>query len=244
MSWVGAAIAGGTVIGSLISADASGNAADAQVSAANQADATQRYMFDQSTKLSQPWRDAGEETLGTMRTGLQPGGQFSRMFTMDDFQADPGYGFRLGEGQKALERSAAARGGLLSGRTGKALIRYGQDAASTEYGNAYNRFNADRDRLYNRLAAVSGLGQTASRDVSQNAMTLGTNIGNNTMAAGNARASGYVGGANAITGGIGSGLSAYQSQQMINNFRPRYTMGDYPQVQPSVPGQFNLDTYG
>jgi hypothetical protein len=76
-------------------------------------------------------------------------------------------------------------------------------------------------------------------------MTLGTNLANTTMAAGNARASGYVGGANAITGAMGSGLSAWQSQQFINGLNTRrYTMDNYPQVQPSVPGQFNLDTYG
>lgn len=230
MSWVGAAIAGGTIVGSLISADASGNAADAQVASANQADATQRYMFDQSAKLNEPWRNAGVDALDKIRSVLGIGG---RKYTMDDLQQDPGYQFRFNEGQKALERSAAARGGLLSGRTGKELTRYGQEYAANEYGN-----------IYNRLASVAGLGQASARDMGSAAMNAGTNSANIAMNAGNARASGYIGQANAITGGVGSGLSAWQSQQMINNFRPRYTMGDYPQVQPSVPGQFNLDTYG
>jgi hypothetical protein len=60
-------------------------------------------------------------------------------FRAEDLQTDPGYGFRLSEGLKALERSAAARGGLLSGGTGKALTRYGQEMGSQEFGNAFNR---------------------------------------------------------------------------------------------------------
>ena len=81
--------------------------------------------------------------------GLSPGELATEQF---NFQADPGYGFRLSEGMKALERSAAARGGLMSGGTGKALQRYGQDLASQEYGNAFQRFQQAR-------AARAGLGQ-------------------------------------------------------------------------------------
>jgi hypothetical protein len=81
--------------------------------------------------------------------GLSPGELGTEQF---NFEADPGYGFRLSEGLKALERSAAARGGLMSGGAGKALQRYGQDLASQEYGNAFQRFQQDR-------AARAGLGQ-------------------------------------------------------------------------------------
>jgi hypothetical protein len=81
--------------------------------------------------------------------GLSPGELGTEQF---NFQADPGYGFRMSEGLKALERSAAARGGLMAGGTGKALQRYGQDMASQEYGNAFQRFQQDR-------AARAGLGQ-------------------------------------------------------------------------------------
>ncbi len=81
--------------------------------------------------------------------GLTPGELASQQF---NFQADPGYAFRLAEGIKALEQSAAARGNLLSGTTGKALQRYGQGLASQEYSNAFNRFQTER-------AARAGLGQ-------------------------------------------------------------------------------------
>jgi hypothetical protein len=66
------------------------------------------------------------------------------------WQTDPGYLFRLGEGQKVLENSAAARGGLLSGQTGKALQQYGQNFASNEFGNIYDRYRGLIDAGYGR----------------------------------------------------------------------------------------------
>lgn len=74
-----------------------------------------------------------------------PGGQAGRY----NFMTDPGYGFRFDEGQRAIERSAAARGMGLSGGILRELARYGQGLGSAEYGN-----------VYNRLSAIAGLGQT------------------------------------------------------------------------------------
>lgn len=128
-------------------------------------------------------------------------------------QNDPGFQFRLQQGQQALERSAAARGGLLSGGTGKALTRYGQEYASNEYQNVYNRaleeyqqryniFQQNQANQFNRLAAMSGMGQTAAGQLGaagQNAsnttanILLGTARGMSDAAnlAGAARATGY-----------------------------------------------------
>jgi hypothetical protein len=70
------------------------------------------------------------------------------------WQTDPGYLFRLSEGQKVLENSAAARGGLLSGQTGKALQQYGQNFASNEFGSIYDRYNTLWDDYANRKASA------------------------------------------------------------------------------------------
>ena len=59
--------------------------------------------------------------------------------TAADMGQDPGYQFRLSEGQKALERSGAARGVTNTGGTLKGILDYGQQAASQEYGNVYSR---------------------------------------------------------------------------------------------------------
>lgn len=206
-----------TVGSALISANASGKAADAQADAARDSSATQLAMFDRNREDMAPWRAAGETALGQLGTGTAAGGEFNSRFSMGDFQQDPGYQFRLAEGQRALERSAAARGGALGGGSLRALTRYGQDYASGEYQNAYNRWNSDQTNRFNRLASLSGIGQTATRDVANMGMTTAGNIGANQLAAGNAAAAGYVGQANAINGGLGNMQSMYMFNRMFPN---------------------------
>lgn len=101
-------------------------------------------------------------------------GALTKNFSMENFQADPSYAFRQAEGNKAIERAMAAAGKTLDPRAAKALMGYNQDLASTEYGNAYNRYNNDQTNLFNRLAAISGFGQTSSGQL----MGAGTNYAN------------------------------------------------------------------
>jgi hypothetical protein len=134
---------------------------------------------------------------------------------------DPSYSFRFQEGLKALDRQAAVRGGLISGGALKAAQRYGQDFASQEFGNAYNR-----------LAGLAGVGQTATNTMGNAAGAFGTNAGNLMTSAGAARASGYVGGANALTGGLNQYLNYTQNANMLNMLQNRGSMpysmsGDY-----------------
>lgn len=142
-------------------------------------------------------------------------GLLNKKFTMDDFEADPGYQFRIDQGNRGLEASASATGGVLSGGTLKALARYNQDAASQEYQNAYGRFQTDQNNRFNRLASIAGVGQTATNtgiaagQSNQAAQAAGTSqIANNTLSAGNARASQYVATGNAI-GGLAGNVGQY-----------------------------------
>jgi hypothetical protein len=148
-------------------------------------------------------------------------GEFNKKFTLADYQADPGYQFRVDQGKQALERSAAARGGVLSGGMLKDLTDYSQGAASQEYGNAYNRFNQDQSSRFARLATLAGFGSAANNTTASAGQNTANNIGNNIIGAGNATASGYVGGANAINNSIGQGISAYQNQQYLNKIAPK-----------------------
>lgn len=142
-------------------------------------------------------------------------GDLNRRFSMADYEADPGYGFRRDEGLRGIEGSAVGRGMLLSGATLKALNKYNSDLASQEYGNAYNRFNADMDRRFNRLSSIAGTGQTATRDVGQMGQQTAASVGQNIIGGGNARASGYVGAANAL-GGAAQGIgNYYQLNQLL-----------------------------
>ena len=163
-------------------------------------------------------------------------GSLMRDFSMADFQADPGYAFRMGEGQKALERSAAARGGLMSGRAGKDMMRFGQDLGSQEYGNAFNRFQTNRSNKLNPLQSLAGVGQSATNQVAGAAGNFGQGASQTIQGAGNARASGYVGQANAWNDALGSGFNRYQNNQMMNRL--------FPQKQPSPWGGFSNGGFG
>lgn len=132
-----------------------------------------------------------------------------------NFTADPGYQFRIGEGQKQIESSAAARGGLLSGAAAKALTKYNQNFASNEYGNAFNRFQTDQNSAFNRfqtqqsnqfnrLATLAGVGQNATNATQAAGQNFATGAGNAAQYGGDARASGYAGQANALASGLGT----------------------------------------
>lgn len=153
-------------------------------------------------------------------------GSLMRDFSMADFQADPGYAFRMEEGQKALDRSASARGGLYSGRAAKDLLRFGQGLGAQEYGNAYNRFQINRSNKLNPLQSMAGVGQTATGQVQTAAQNYATGAGSAIQQGGNARASGYVGRANALNTGIGQATNAWQQYNLLRQ-QPTYGGGGW-----------------
>jgi hypothetical protein len=162
-------------------------------------------------------------------TGSKDYGRYaSAEFTPAQFTAnqDPGYAFRMSEGMKALDRSAAARGGLLSGSTLKGAQRFGQDLGSQEYQNAFNRYQTSRTNTLNPFASLSGLAQSSANTLTGAAGQLGGQIGSNIIGAGNAMAAGQVGSANAISQGVGQGLNFYQGQQYLNRL-PNYSGANY-----------------
>lgn len=101
-----------------------------------------------------------DEKMASLNSG-DSFGSLAKPFGLDDFQQDPGYAFRLAEGEKGLNRSLAAQGGLLSGAAMKAASRYNQDMASQEYGNAFGRHTTQQNNLYSRLAGLSNQGMGA-----------------------------------------------------------------------------------
>ena len=212
--WVAGAVVGSAVIGGI----SANKAAGTQAAAADRAAAGQERMFERQVELSEPWRKAGEQALNK----LIPLTDYQN-FGMDQFQADPGYSFRMSEGMKGLERSAAARGGLLSGATLKGIQRFGQDLGSQEYMNAFNRYQTERAARLQPLQSLAGVGQTTAQQIGQAGMQAAQNIGETQMSGAAVRASGYVGGANALTGALNTGLNYYQGQQMMNRLAPQPT---------------------
>ena len=155
-------------------------------------------------------------------------GSMAKPFGMDQFQQDPGYAFRQSEGMKALERSAAARGNLMSGSTLKGIQRFGQDLASQEYQNAFNRYQVERAARLNPLQSLMGSGQSSANVLTGAAGNLGQGLAQSEMAAGQARASGYVGAANALNQAVG-GVTNYMVQapmyQAMTDYYKRGTPG-------------------
>jgi hypothetical protein len=145
-------------------------------------------------------------------------GKYARDFGMQDFEEDPGYAFRLGEGAKALNRSAAMRGGLQSGGALKAAARFGQEMGSQEYGRAFNRYQTNRTNQLNPLQSLMGAGLTSSNTLGESLNVMGNNLSELQVGAGNARASGYVGGANAMAQGIGGGLGGIGQNMMDQSY--------------------------
>jgi hypothetical protein len=196
-------VAGSALAGGLIAANGAKSAANTQAASADRAADLTWQQYQQTREDQAPWRAAGTAALSSLTGGLQPGGEYMRPFSMADYQADPGYAFRLSEGEKGIERASAARGSRYSGATLKALARFNSDQASQEYGKAYDRYNNDVSTRFNRLASVAGIGQTAvNQTAAAGAQAVGQ-VGQAIQDAGTARASGYVGTGNAINGALG-----------------------------------------
>lgn len=188
-----------------------------------QADGTATDMFgnDPNKYYQWQWEHTGKaEGRGAPPTqaGASGSGQvpnFLDTFSEDDFRADPGYQFRLNEGLKAVQGSAAARGGLLSGGTLKAMNRFAQGNADQSYNDAYNRFNNDRSLVFNRLASLAGMGQTANGQIAAAGQNYANAAGNNALYAAGQRGQA----ANNIAG-IGQNLvtqfGGYQQPGLLN----------------------------
>lgn len=211
----------------------SNKAANAQEQTAQGAQATSDRQFDISrqdtlaqlaqTRADQaPYREAGTSALAKIMAGTDTNGEFSQKFDPSKLATDPGYQFRLDQGIKGIDRSAAASGMAGSGAVLKALARFNQGTASDEYNAAYGRFTGEQTSKFNRLASLAGIGQTATNATQQAGTTangqlntLGTNYTTNTMgnygAIGEARASGYVANTNALGSGIKNLYNAYQA---------------------------------
>jgi hypothetical protein len=205
------AIAGSSLLGSLTASQSGQEQAGATRYAADLAN----QQYNQTRADQMPFMEAGKTALNKLiplATNYTP-------FDYNAMTADPGYGFRLSEGQKALDRQAAARGGLISGSALKAATRYGQDMGSQEYNSSFNRYLAQRNAELNPLQSLAGMGQTTATNLgtmgAQNAATMG----NYATSGAAANAAGNVGATNAITGGVGTYLNYRQGNALVDALR-------------------------
>lgn len=199
---VALAIGAASVIGAGASIISGNKAANAQKQAAQQQIDEQRRQYDQDRADLAPYRGIGQGALGMLGGvyGLNTDGTRNDATKADysDFIASPDYDFRLKEGQKAIERSASARGLLGSGSALKAANNYAQNTASSEFGN-----------WWNRLSGLAGTGQAATNTGIQAGQNTTNAISNAYQQAGNARASSYANTGAAISNGVNNLASAY-----------------------------------
>ena len=207
-------VAGAVVVSGAMSSSAASSAGEAQASASRDAAKLQNEQFQQTRQDQMPWLEAGRGALNK----LIPLSDYQK-FGMDQFQADPGYAFRLAEGQKALDRSAAARGGLISGSALKAASRYGQEMGSQEYQNAFNRYQAERASQLAPLQSLAGIGQTTAANLGAQGASNAQAMGNYLTGAAAANAAGNVGAANAMTGSLGTYLNYSQGNNLVQALR-------------------------
>lgn len=181
----------------------------------------QQANYQQSRQDNMPWLQAGQTSLADLMRQMQAGSFNTAYQQFDPSQLanDPGFQFRLSEGQKALERSAAARGGLNSGGFMKGLSRYSQGVASDEFGNAWNRHQAEyatrqgeNAGRFNRLSGLAGMGQNAAQYLGslgqQNAGTMG-NFANSMSGLHADRANARAVGASAGWNGVANGINSF-----------------------------------
>lgn len=226
-AWI---IAGGTIVGGMMGADAASSAAKAQSEAARYAADLQYKQYLQQREDIEPFRQAGLLSqnelsrrlgVGTQGAGTAEYGSLLRNFSMADYQQDPGYQFRFKEGLKQLQSSAAARGGALSGNTLRSVQNFAQGLASQEYGNAYERYAGKQRDIYNMLSGQQAVGQKSTSELSAAGQNYANQASELAVQAGNARASGYVGAANAWTNALQQGTNLYMQNRFMNQMFPK-----------------------
>ncbi len=257
MTWIvsaigptGTAILGGALLGAYGSsrqAGAASQAADLQSRATADAAAQQRAMFDILNAQQAPYREAGYGALskiGTMLPQLTELPAGYKPFTAADLKTNlaPNYEFMLGQGLGATRQALNVGGGGSNVERGG--IKFAQDYASNAYQNALDnymkqeaqKFNQQQTGLgnvYNRLAGIAGIGQTATGQTSALGQSTAANIGQLGIGGASAIGAGQIGAANAMAGGaqgIGNAIS------LAGLLRP--------QTPAAVPGGYSYPTGG
>jgi hypothetical protein len=207
MSAIATAIVASSVIGGI----SANKAAGAQSDAAKYSADLQYKTRNEDVERQKPFYEAGVNALPELVEASK-----YTPFNYNLYQDDPGVGFRMKTGLDALERTAAARGGLVSGNQLQGAVKYGQEFGSQEYNNAFNRYQLERQARLGPLQSLTGMGQTTANTLGTSGQNFATNVGNDMQAGANARASGYIGGANAVSGGIGQYLNYTNAQNNAN----------------------------
>lgn len=215
---------GGSLLGAKIQSDAAGRASKRAQQSTDAANQMQQDQFYQTREDNMPLMDLRNALLPR----LQALAEQDVSTTPQSVMAEPGYQFGLSEGQRGLQNTAAARGGLYSGAALKALNRFNNDYATTKFGDAFNRQQTQIGNAFNRTATAAGMGQAGVQNTQQAGSNYATNVGNNMLsnanfqgAAGMAQANAYGNllnrGSSYFLGGGGMGFGGTQAAAPISD---------------------------
>ena len=243
-------VAAATIGSSIIGANAAQSAANTQAQGQEAAAQVQQNMFNTLNAQQAPYRATGYNALNTIGslgsgtyntvdangnvTGTGTGsGYLTNQFNNADLnsQLAPNYQFQLQQGQIANLRAANLGGGAVGGNALQGLDTFTQNYAGNAYQQAFNNYQSQRSNIYNTLASMAGLGQTAnSQGVASgtNAVNaIGSAVGN----AASAQAAGTVGTANALSSGLTGTANAYYLNNLLNQT---------PNGMVNIPGEGNM----
>jgi hypothetical protein len=234
MTFVTAALisGGASIVGGYMAGQGAKAGAQTQADAMRESARLQKEMFDVQNEQQKPYREAGYSALGDI-SGMKP--YLTKQFGPEDFQAgiDPSYNFRLQQGNIATTNLANQSGGLIGGNALQGLTNYGQNAASQEFGNVFNRFQTQRSNIYNNLASIAGLGQTSLGQTGQLSSNTAANVGSAISGAGSAIGGGQIAASNAYGGGLQGAGNAYMLSQMLGRRNPAMPTGGVAPASPS-----------
>ena len=212
--FLGAIIGGiGSIVGGVIGAGAAERAAEAQAQTTNRAIDLQEKIWRAQRKDIAPFREEGTEAVRALGREIDP---LTARFTEEEFRADPGYQYRLEEGEGALNRAAAARGMYYSPATLRRLQAHGQGLADQTYQDAFNRYQLEQGNRFNRLAALAGVGQTGVQQQIGAGGQYASNVGNLLTNLGASQAAGITGAANMNISGLTGATSAISEHLAMN----------------------------
>lgn len=216
-------MAAATIGSGLLGANAADKAADAQLEGTYAGIGEQRRQFELGRADMEPYRKAGYSALDKLSSLIDS----YRPFDGTELANDPGYNFGLREGRNQLEQGAAARGGLMSGKTLRDLVQFGNDYGATQFDNRMRMRLGERAQRYNELSGLAGTGQTTAMGGAQlGAQSAGT-IADLYTQGGNARAAGMVAGSNALGNAFSNVGNAYLQQSMLDRIMPSPATGGY-----------------
>lgn len=239
MTWGMTAVAGSSLVSGVLGSSSAKKAAAQQAAAIREAAQIQERMFQQQRADLAPYRDVGYTALGDI-TERMP--FFTSQFGDEQMAQylDPSMEFRRKLGEQTTARMLNVGGGAISGNTLRGLEEFGQNLASTEYANAFNRFQNERTNIYNTLANIAGMGQQSVNTGVQASQQAAGNLGQLAVGQGQVQAAGTIGATNALSGGLQNAGNMLYLQQLMRPQAVTPPQMGAPQAGMPVPINANI----